>query len=125
MNTKLTLKQSRFIDEYLIDGNATRSAIAAGYSKKTAYAIGEENLRKLEIRSEIDRRRAETSARLEITREGLLNDLMDIARDNKGEMPQHAIKAIEVLLKSNGWDKPKDDNDGENLGDEITIRIVK
>lgn len=46
---KLTEKQKRFCDEYLIDLNATQAAIRAGYSKKTAYAIGVENLKKPEI----------------------------------------------------------------------------
>lgn len=41
---KLTLKQKRFADEYLIDPNATQAAIKAGYSRKTAAAIGAENL---------------------------------------------------------------------------------
>ena len=36
---KLTAKQQRFCDEYLIDMNGTQAAIRAGYSKKTAYAI--------------------------------------------------------------------------------------
>jgi phage terminase small subunit len=45
---KLTLKQQKFIVEYVKSGDVTRSAIKAGYSKKTAYAIGSENLRKLE-----------------------------------------------------------------------------
>ena len=124
---KLTLKQQRFIDEYLVDGNATRAAIAAGYSKKTAYSIGEENLRKPEIKAEIERIRAEQSKKLEITREGLLSDLMDIAKDNKKNFPPSAIKAIEVILKVQGWDKPSDDSDDDNddsIG-EITINIIK
>ncbi|MFR7383035.1 MAG: terminase small subunit, partial [[Clostridium] leptum] len=43
---KLTAKQQRFVDEYLIDLNATQAAIRAGYSEKTAFSIGTENLRK-------------------------------------------------------------------------------
>jgi phage terminase small subunit len=44
----LTLKQDKFINEYLKSGNATQAAIKAGYNKNTAYAIGSENLKKLE-----------------------------------------------------------------------------
>lgn len=43
-------KQQRFVDEYLIDRNATQAAIRAGYSAKTAYAIGEQNLKNLKLR---------------------------------------------------------------------------
>lgn len=56
MEVKLTPKQSRFIDEYMKDYNATQAAIRTGYSKKTAFQIGYENLKKPEIRAEIDRR---------------------------------------------------------------------
>jgi hypothetical protein len=53
---KLTYKQRAFINEYLLDFNATQAAIRAGYSEKTAYSIGSENLRKPEIFDEIQRR---------------------------------------------------------------------
>lgn len=49
----LTDKQQRFCEEYIIDWNGTRAAIAAGYSEKTAYSIGSENLRKPEIKDYI------------------------------------------------------------------------
>ena len=45
----LTEKQKRFCDEYLIDCNAKQAAIRAGYSPKTAYSIGNENLNKPEL----------------------------------------------------------------------------
>lgn len=51
---KLTAKQQRFVDEYLIDLNATQAAIRAGYSIKTAEVIGCENLRKPNIKSRIE-----------------------------------------------------------------------
>ena len=48
------MRQKRFCDEYLIDLNATQAAIRAGYSEKTAKAIGNENLTKPDIRAYID-----------------------------------------------------------------------
>lgn len=60
---KLTAKQRRFIDEYFkCNMNGTRAAIAAGYSERTACAIGAENLRKPLIAAEIERRLAESTA---------------------------------------------------------------
>lgn len=53
---KLTIKQKRFADEYIISGNATQSAIKAGYSKKTAGVIGDENLKKPYISEYIKKR---------------------------------------------------------------------
>lgn len=58
---KLTLKQQRFADEYIISGNATEAAIKAGYSKKTANVIGVENLIKPNIKSYIDEKLKELS----------------------------------------------------------------
>lgn len=54
--SKLTLKQQRFADEYIISGNATEAAIKAGYSKRTARSIGQENLTKPDIKNYIDER---------------------------------------------------------------------
>lgn len=53
---KLTAKQQRFCDEYLIDLNATQAAIRAGYSEKTAKQIGQENLTKPDIKNYIQER---------------------------------------------------------------------
>lgn len=50
----MNARQKKFCDEYLIDCNATRAAIRAGYSPKTAYSIGEENLKKPELKAYID-----------------------------------------------------------------------
>nr|DAS23458.1 MAG TPA: Terminase small subunit [Caudoviricetes sp.] len=58
---KLTLKQQRFADEYIISGNATEAAIKAGYSKKTANVIGVENLIKPNIKTYVDEKLKELS----------------------------------------------------------------
>jgi len=60
---KLTLKQQKFADEYIISGNATQAAIKAGYKEKTAYQTGAENLRKPQIKSYIDERLSELSSK--------------------------------------------------------------
>lgn len=49
----MTPRQRKFCDEYLISGNATDAAIKAGYSPKTAYSIGNENLNKPELKAYI------------------------------------------------------------------------
>ena len=56
MSSRMTAKQKLFCDEYLIDLNATRAAIRAGYSEKTAGVIGVENLKKPNIKEYIDKR---------------------------------------------------------------------
>jgi len=63
---KLTNKQKRFVDEYLIDLNATQAAIRAGYSEKTAKDIGCQNLAKLNIQAAFENAIAERAERTKI-----------------------------------------------------------
>lgn len=76
---KLTKKQQVFCKEYLIDLNATQAAIRAGYSKKTAGQIGDENLKKPEISHAIQLEMNKRAARTEITVDRVLKELARIA----------------------------------------------
>ena len=60
---RLTTKQRLFADEYIKSGNATQSAIKAGYATKAAYRTGSENLRKPQIKAYIDAKMAEIESR--------------------------------------------------------------
>lgn len=75
----LTAKQKRFVDEYLVDLNATQAAIRAGYSKKTASSIGDENLRKPDIQEYLQARMSEREERTEITQDMVLQEFWNIA----------------------------------------------
>jgi phage terminase small subunit len=74
----LTAKQQRFISEYLVDLNATQAAIRAGYSAKTAYSIGEENLRKPEIAAALKTAIDEQIERTGISADRVLGELAKI-----------------------------------------------
>lgn len=75
----LNPKQQRFVDEYLIDLNATQAAIRAGYSQKTAGSQGFDLLKKPEIQEAIEKARAKTARKLEITRERVLEEYAKLA----------------------------------------------
>lgn len=77
---KLTAKQQRFCDEYLIDLNATQAAIRAGYSAKTARVIGQENLLKPAIKEYIEKRMAEKEAALVADQAEVLKYLTSVLR---------------------------------------------
>ncbi len=77
---KLTAKQKRFCDEYLIDMNITQAAIRAGYSKKTAYAIGQENLKKPTLKKYIEKRMAEKEAELVADQAEVMKYLTSVLR---------------------------------------------
>lgn len=79
---QLTAKQQMFVEEYLIDLNATQAAIRAGYSAKTAYAIGEENLRKPVIAAAISSAMEGRSKRTEITSDNVLQEIAKLAFSN-------------------------------------------
>ena len=81
----MTEKQKRFCDEYLTDLNATQAAVRAGYSKKTAYSIGEENLRKPEIKEYIEKRMAEKESRLIANQDEVMRYLTAVMRREKME----------------------------------------
>jgi phage terminase small subunit len=76
---KLTDKQERFCDEYLIDLNATRAAIRAGYSVKTATSIASENLSKPDIQKLIQEKREKIEEENSITRKMILEGYRKLA----------------------------------------------
>lgn len=75
---ELTAKQRAFVREYLIDLNATQAAIRAGYSEKTSYSIGQENLNKPEIQTAIAAAMKLRSERTDITADKVLRELAKI-----------------------------------------------
>jgi phage terminase small subunit len=75
MADELTPKQQRFVEEYLVDLNATQAAIRAGYSQDTAHAIGWENLRKPEISEAIVAAQKARSERTQIDAAWILKRL--------------------------------------------------
>jgi len=76
---KLTKKQQLFVDEYLIDLNATQAAIRAGYSTTSARQIADENMSKPDIKNAIDRAIAERSKRTGVNADRIIRELAKIA----------------------------------------------
>ena len=83
---KLTARQKKFVEEYLIDLNATQAAIRAGYSTESAKEIGCENLTKPNVKAEIDKAIAERSRRTGINQDRVLRELAKIAFVNPGDV---------------------------------------
>jgi len=75
----LTAKQRRFVDEYLVDLNATQAAIRAGYSKATAYSIGHGCLKKPEIAATLRGKLALRAEHVQLTSDDVLRELWLIA----------------------------------------------
>lgn len=99
----MTPKQQRFVEEYLIDLNATQAAIRAGYSKKTAYSIGQENLKKPVIAEAVGSARAGMAEKAQITVEWIIEQLREnalLAKKSGDIAPSN--KALELLGKHLG-----------------------
>lgn len=77
---KLTIKQKRFADEYIISGNATEAAIKAGYAERSAYQLGAENLKKPQIKSYIDERLEELNDKAIAKQDEILRYLTSVVR---------------------------------------------
>lgn len=85
---KLTVKQQRFADEYIRLGEVAKAAINAGYSTKSAYAVGSENLKKPNIKSYIDKRLAELKKESIAEQDEILQYLTSVMR---GEMTEQTL----------------------------------
>lgn len=101
---KLTDKQARFCEEYIVDLNATQAALRAGYCAKTVNPQGSQNLAKLSIQNEISRLKAERSERTNIKADDVVLELAKVAFSNiedflqvleNGEVKLKAFEAIE------------------------------
>lgn len=86
----MTPRQQRFCDEYLISSNATEAAKKAGYSEKTAYAIGNENLNKPELRAYIDEQLAKMHS-------GKIADAEEVMKYLTGVMRGEHTEEVPVL----------------------------
>ena len=104
----LSPKHKAFCDEYLSNGLNATQAYKSVYktTDKVAEASGSRLLRNDKIMDYLQEQGQKTAERLQITKEGLLNDLQDIKMRNLGSRDQLSMKAIELISKMSGFDAP-------------------
>lgn len=115
----LTPKQQCFVEEYLIDLNATQAAIRAGYSAKTAGQIGEQNLKKLEIAEAIAEAQAARSKRTEINADQVLRELARVGFTNLSDVTNWGTKEVAF-----GFDEDGKRLKPEDIGDAVVVRYA-
>lgn len=91
----LTAKQKKFVEEYLIDLNATQAAIRAGYSSKTAEQTASRMLSFVKVQEEISKAMAERSRRTGISQDRVIQELARIAFVN----PQNVIQTSNASIR--------------------------
>lgn len=116
----LTDKQQRFVEEYLVDLNATQAAIRAGYSAATAGAIGHENLSKPEIADALASAKAERSMRTEITADQVLRELARVGFATLSDVTDWGIKEVAF-----GYDDDGKKLRPEDIGDAAAVQYVE
>ena len=119
---KLTEKQQRFVDEYLIDLNATQAAIRAGYSVKTANEQGSQNLAKLSIQQAIAEQMAERSKRTGINQDRVVLELAKMTDivDNQGRIKSDASPDDLACIESVKYKESESDT-GSSVEREVKI----
>lgn len=93
----LKARQRRFVDEYLVDLNATEAAKRAGYSEKTAWVIGAENLRKPKIAAAIQKAMDERAERTKITQDKVLSELALLGFSDMRDFAKWGADGIDLL----------------------------
>jgi phage terminase small subunit len=114
----LTPKQERFINEYLIDLNATQAAIRAGYSKKTSKSQGQRLLTNVDIAAAIARAQGDRTERTNITQDYVLESIfsaMERCKQADSFNATGVFKGAELLGKHLGMFQ------GENQG--VTVNL--
>lgn len=111
----LNPKQQRFVEEYLVDLNATQAAIRAGYSAKTAHAIAEKLLRKAEINEAIQSAMKSRSERTEVTQDRVIQELAAMAFYDPADLASTPVncpadiaklpEAVRRAIVGWSWDK--------------------
>lgn len=104
----LSPKHKAFCDEYLANGLNATQAYKAVYktTDKVAESSGARLLRNDRVIEYLQQEGQKTAERLQITKEELLNDLVEIKNNNKGIRDVTAMKAIELISKMSGFDAP-------------------
>ena len=122
----LTPKQQRFVEEYLIDLNATQSAIRAGYSEKTAQEIGSENLSKPMVAKAIAEAQEKLSNKARVTVEMVVQGLLNEAKDlSEGSTQSARVSAWAHLGKHLGMFKDKVEHTGKDGGPiDLSLKVV-
>lgn len=104
----LNSKQLRFVEEYCISHSAADAARKAGYSVKTAYAIGAENLRKPQIKAAIHSRQTATALELGVTRQQVVSDLLEAIQTARAQgNPAAMISGAREIGKLMGFYSPE------------------
>lgn len=106
--SNLTPRQKRFVDEFVLCGNASEAARRAGYSEKTAGAIATENLQKPAILEAIRAAQVRTAAEFDVTRQGVIAGVLEaIEMARAAGDPMAMLTGLRDLARMCGLNEPE------------------
>lgn len=112
---RLTPKQQEFVNEYLVDLNATQAAIRAGYSEDTAGAIGSENLKKPEIQEAVQKAMDMRSTRVGVTADFVIATVVETINRCRQVAPVLDRRGEQIYVKVG------EEGDGQALAPAFTF----
>lgn len=125
---KINQRKQNFVTEYILSGNATEAALKAGYSKKTAYSIGQRLLKNVEIMTEIKNHQETAANQAEINLIQIVKEIRQISL--KADDDRIKLKAYDMLMKNLGGYvsdyaliQKLDESDLERLADKLISRL--
>lgn len=121
----LTEKQNRFVQEYLKDLNATQAAIRAGYSERTASAVGYENLRKPQIEKALAEAMQQRCERTKIDADYVLKRLVEIDQMDIADILAEDGSLLPVTTWPKVWRTTLSGMDVQTLGSKEDLSILK
>lgn len=127
----LNAKQERFVEEYLVDLNATQAAIRAGYSEKTAYSMGQRLLKHVEVAKLLAEAQAKRSERVQLDADWVLTrlaaeataDLADILDDAGALRPVSDWPLIWRQGLVAGFEIQENEVDGVKMGQTVKVKL--
>lgn len=129
---ELTPKQARFVEEYLVDLNATQAAVRAGYSVNTARVIGQENLLKPAVAAAVKAAQEKATAKTGLQRERILREveLMAHSRIDNYLVDEFGVVTLAPGVPEDAWAaiksikrKRREWSDGEGGGHHVEVDV--
>jgi len=114
--SKLSPKMEKFVEEYLIDLNASEAVLRAGYKTRNQNRMGAELLRHPLVKSAIDKHMEKRRDRMELTADYVLTKLVNIVEQTENGNPSAALRGLELLGKHLGLYRDRQEISGPDGG---------
>jgi phage terminase small subunit len=122
--SKLTPKMERFVEEYLVDLNASAAVKRAEYKTNNAHKMGAQLLQHPLVKAKIEEKMNERRERMELTADYVITKLINIIESTETNNPQAALRGLELAGKHLGLYKDRQEISGPD-GDAIRVEEKK